>query len=657
MPQAVSKSILISIKACQRTISEALKGFARATPQSLSQWSAENFYLSKESSYTEGNWEAIPWQVGIMDCISDDEIEIINWIKSARVGATKIMLASVGYHAEHKPRNQLFYQPTDDDAKEFVNTELNPMIRDVPAVQRVFPWFNTKNSKNTDKLKMFVSSKLLIKGGKSAGNYRRISSDIVYYDELEAFDKDVEGEGDPLTLGDKRVEGSFFKKSIRMTTPKLAETSLIEKSAERADYYFNYQVPCPHCGDYQVLQWSNMHWANNDPNTAKYQCQHCEKLLDNSELHDMLIEGFWLSRCGVEIVIGDTLKFVNAKGEELPKPQSVSFHIWTAYSPFVAWSVLVREYLKAKEEIKKKGDITEFKTFVNTTLGETWRDGDDNNALNEDALFARREHFKKTKNKLLANEKGLAIFGGFDTQNDRIEGEFRLYGLDGENWLQEYFVLYGDPSKKVLWDQLEKKVLQTFVNEHGEPMSLERATIDSGGSFTDEVYDFCKRFDNRLVIPSKGSSYYDKPLATLNAKRNEKGVKLAIIGTDTAKNIIYNWLQYSTKDPEQNQQDGDLSTESVNSFAGYCHFPIADFASREYFTQLCSEKKVLKKYQGKMRYVYDNNQKRNEPIDCFVGSLAALRLSEGYFGFDMDALANPATQDISFAEAAKRLNS
>ena len=98
-----------TIKACRVATKQGLSPFLRPEPLSLSKWAADNFYLSAESSYVQGNWTAIPWQVAIMDCISHDDIKEINWIKSARVGATKIMLAGVS--------------PTENPA-----TELNALI-------------------------------------------------------------------------------------------------------------------------------------------------------------------------------------------------------------------------------------------------------------------------------------------------------------------------------------------------------------------------------------------------------------------------------------------------------------------------------------------------------------------------------------------------
>ncbi len=62
-------------------------------------------------------------------------------------------------------------------------------------------------------------------GGKAAKNYREKSVDVAGYDELAAFDDDIEQEGSPTFLGDKRIEGSVWPKSIPwLSTPKVRGT-------------------------------------------------------------------------------------------------------------------------------------------------------------------------------------------------------------------------------------------------------------------------------------------------------------------------------------------------------------------------------------------------------------------------------------------------
>src|SRR5690349_20957075 len=87
-------------------------------PVTLDEWARDHFYLSSESSYVEQHWTPWSFQRAIMACISNDDIAEVDLKKSARVGYTKIVLAAIGYFAEHKRRNQALWQPTDDDAED-----------------------------------------------------------------------------------------------------------------------------------------------------------------------------------------------------------------------------------------------------------------------------------------------------------------------------------------------------------------------------------------------------------------------------------------------------------------------------------------------------------------------------------------------------------
>ena len=54
--------------------------------------------------------------------------------------------------------------------------------------------------------------------------------------------------------------------------------------------------------------------------------------------------------------------------------------------------------------------------------------------------------------------------------------------------------------------------------------------------------------------------------------------------------------------------------------------------------QLTAEVKVPKVTGGKRVLRWDNQGRRNEALDCFVGALAALRISQQRFGLDLDQL-------------------
>lgn len=305
-------------------------------PMTLEEWARKNFYLSAESSYVEQAWTPWTFQRAIMACISNDDIYEVDFKKSARVGYTKIILAAMGYFAEHKRRNQTIWQPTDDDADDFVKSELEPivgiagapagcsqaqlvrspialsarrqagsfMLRDVEVMKSVFPSYLSRHKDNTLQQKKFIGSITRVRGGKAAKNYRRFSADVALLDELSAFDADVEKEGSPYRLAAKRVEGATFPKIICGSTPKLKGFCLIDERYNAAEHRFTFQLPCPHCGERHALSWGGkdeahgLKWTDGDPATARHLCPHCGTLIDQGEFLAVEHLGVWINEEG-----------------------------------------------------------------------------------------------------------------------------------------------------------------------------------------------------------------------------------------------------------------------------------------------------------------------------------------------------------------------
>ena len=53
---------------------------------SLSDWADQHAYLSAESSAEGGRWKTLPYQKGMMDAITNPDIEQVTIMISARVG-------------------------------------------------------------------------------------------------------------------------------------------------------------------------------------------------------------------------------------------------------------------------------------------------------------------------------------------------------------------------------------------------------------------------------------------------------------------------------------------------------------------------------------------------------------------------------------------
>ncbi|MDL2200832.1 phage terminase large subunit family protein [Halopseudomonas aestusnigri] len=600
----------------KRAIRRGLAALSKPVPVTAVEWANQNFYLSSESSYQEGKWETLYYQVAILNSMGNDEIRTVNVIKSARVGYSKMLIAATGYQVEHKRRNILVLLPTDGAAQGFMKSQIETMVRDVPPVLDLAPWYGSKHRDNTLDTKRFTHGKQLwCRGGAAAKNYRELSADTVIYDELAAFAPDVEKEGSPTFLGDKRTEGSTFPKSIRGSTPKTKGECQIEAAADESPHLFQLHIPCPHCRQEQSLKWGGkdtqfgIKWDPDAPLDAWYVCEHNGCVIRQFELQSTQDQARWIcektgiwTRDGYDFFEGDDL---------IPTPESVTWHIWTAYSPFTTWGRIVLDFLKAKSDPNK------LKTFVNTTLGETWED-DQGEKVDWEQLHARREIWQGA-----VPQAACALFGGIDTQDDRYEGRVWAVGPGEEFWLIDRWILHGDPASEELRRKVGLQLHRLYDRADGMPMKVERWCWDSGGHYTDEVYQESRKHGVTWVIPIKGASAYGKPIASFPRTRSKAKVYLTEVGTDNAKELIYNRFK--------------IQPQPGANVPGCVHLPANDdICDESELKQLTAEVKVLKIASGRRVYRWDAKGRRNEALDCLVYALAALRISQQRFGLDLD---------------------
>lgn len=589
----------------ERRLQRGMAAWGAPEPMTLDEWARKHFYLSAESSYVEQAWTPWPFQRGIMSCISNDDVAAVYLKKSARVGYTKILLAAIGYFAEHKRRNQGLWQPTDEDRDEFVKSELDPMLRDVACMRTVLPSFLSRHKDNTLQQKKFIGSMTHLKGAKAAKNFRRISIDVGYLDEADACDRDVEKEGTPSALILKRLEGATFPKFVAGTTPKLKGFSLIDDLTASADARFTYQIACPHCGERHALAWggkdepTGFKWTEGDPATVRHLCPHCAALITQAEYLAVAEQGVWISECGRYWLHHDG-RFTTPGGEPLPAPRRVGFHVWTAYSPVVSWASIVSDFLEAHAEYLS-GKPEKLKTWTNTTKGESWEG--DIERTDADELKARAEPFP-----LRQVPRGcLLLLCGADTQDNRLEFGVWGLGIGGEMWTIDHKVFFGNPAGNELWAEAENWLRATeYVNAWGRTMRIHATAIDSGGHHTDAVYAFAHRLKALRVHAIKGASGREHSIENgnkkvgfrWNGKVERQGPVLWHVGTNLAKDRFQARLDLATPGP------------------GYVHFS-ADL-SDEWFKQMAGEYRATRQMAYGTETRWAPSRKRIEAKDCLT---------------------------------------
>jgi len=562
------------------------------------EWADEYFYLSPESSGTEGRWKCYPYQIAILNWMTSDDIEEVNWMKSRRVGYTKCLLAAVGCQIEQKSRNVAIWQPTDGDAKDFVTDEVETMLRDVPVIGAKLKCpVGAKSKFNTVDKKVFNGATLDIKGGKSARNYRRMTKDVAVYDETDGFDRDIDGEGSCFELGDGRLDQAPFPKSIRGSTPKTKGASLIEAAVDNSDMVLYRYVPCPYCGTMQRLEFSSLKWDDNNPDTVRYICKKgCE--IHYRDYPGMDADGRWQTLDGYYYSDqGD--RFYDPDDNPVHKPRRIGARIWAGYSYLRPWSYIVDRWIAANRDAKS-GNIITLKTIINTLLGETFQDSGE--TINHTAIGQRSEDYLvngKIPNDVLCITVGADVQGG---ANSRIEMEFVGWGLEGETWSLDYVVVPGDAERQEIWDHVDAELSRQFTREDGVVLNVSCAFIDSG-YLPHEVYKFTAPRRRRNIYATKGvNTGMLSNKGTWQGEKNNRAI-LRTVNVDDAKTVVFNRLRIEEPGP------------------GFCHFP--GHYTDKHFKQLTNEEKREKRRSGVLVGYEWVKKGPNEQCDCRCYALGA----------------------------------
>lgn len=465
-----------------------LRSLFRPEPQTAVEWADANYYLPKESAYQEGRWETLPFQRAIMNAMGSDYIREVNVVKSARVGYSKMLLGVYAYFIEHKQRNTLIWLPTDGDAENFMKTHVEPTIRDIPSLLALAPWYGKKHRDNTLTMKRFTNGRgFWCLGGKAAKNYREKSVDVAGYDELAAFDDDIEQEGSSTFLGDKRIEGSVWPKSIRGSTPKVRGTCQIERAASESPHFMRFHVACPHCGEEQYLKFGDketpfgLKWTPDDPSSVFYLCEHNACVIRQQEL-DFTDARYICEKTG--IWTRDGILWFSSSGEEIEPPDSVTFHIWTAYSPFTTWVQIVKDWMKTK------GDTGKRKTFVNTTLGETW-EAKIGERPDAEVMAERKEHYSAP-----VPDRVAYLTAGIDSQLDRYEMRVWGWGPGEESWLIDRQIIMGRHDDEQTLLRVDEAINKTYTRRNGAEMSISRICWD----IRQETLNECTRAEQSASV-------------------------------------------------------------------------------------------------------------------------------------------------------------
>lgn len=572
-------------KNTKKLFKKLIKSFATPPDMTVSEWADTYRMLSPESSAESGKWrtDRAPYQKEIMDAVSDDRCYKVVVMSSAQVGKSEVILNMIGYHIDYDPAPIMYVLPTDSMAATFSKDRVSPMIRDTPSLSKKVNDSKSRDSGNTIFHKKFNGGHLTFIGANAPSQLASRPIRILLADEIDRFPDSAGAEGDPLQLAIKRTTTFWNRKIIEVSTPTIKGASKIEKEYESSSME-RLNVACPHCGEYQTYEWEQLKFEHEsgtmDFKLLGYQCRHCGTIER---------EVLWKKQ---------PIKWI----AEHPERKDVrGFHLNELASPWKHWEEIVEDFLEAKRQGREM-----LKVWRNTSLGLTWEEDGDLDI--KDILLRRREFYNCEVPKDV-----LVLTCGVDVQDNRLEYEIVGWGKEKISYGIKYGIIMGDPGRPDVWRMLDDVLFANYKRADGLELQIMTTCIDSGGHYTQEVYEYCKKREMRRIWAIKGQGGSGVPYIQRPTRKNKAGAWLFSIGVDVGKDTMASRLKANFVDE-----------------AGFCHFPMeADRGyDEQYFNGLTAEKRNIRTISGRVviNWVKKYEGIRNEPFDIRNYATAALEI-------------------------------
>lgn len=587
---------LTSEEKLNKTLKTALKNFLPAEKLTVTEWATKYRRLSSENSAEPGPFKIsrTPYLKEPMDAFTDSRINKITVVASSQVGKTELELNMLGYIMDINPGAVMFVLPTTDQGEDFSKRRLAAMIRDCKRLKNKVADAKGRDSNNTVLKKSFPGGMLTIAGSNSPASLAGIPARYVFGDERDRWAVSAGTEGDPWGLLEARTITFYNSKMVDVSTPTIKGHSAIEKSYNKGTRE-RWHHKCPHCDTWHIIAFRDIKFeydkitANKiDDYTVKsvlWQCPECGCCSTESEMRKQPTKWIAENPAGIE------------KGHR-------SFWITAFASPWMSWHVIVLKFLQAQH------DPDLLKVVYNTIFGELWEERGE--VENSDDLINRREDYGAE----LADGV-IVLTCGVDTQDNRLEYEVVGHGHYGETWGIEKGIIQGRPDTNEVWQRLDDVLDHTYMFSSGKGLKISLTCIDTGGHFTQEVYEQCRERYNKRVFAIKGVGGagipFTKPATKVPIRENRKiTCWLYSLGVDAGKASIMNALKV--------QSHG----------RNYCHFPLDETKNYDinYFNGLISERLVPVKSKGQTKWQWEKipGHNRNEALDCRNYALAAFRI-------------------------------
>lgn len=489
------------------------------------EWLPDNVSMPQgtETGGLPFSFAAFPHADGPVEAFDNPAIRkiVLQW--GTRLGKTTACLSLMSKVGKTNPRNMMFASSTRDAAVRVIGERLWPILESTKGLQL------PSEARRSNLCVRLPACRVYVGWSGSPKSLADVGAFFGVANEIDKWDSNESEEADPLKLFENRCKGFPDHKIIVESTPTIRGQSRIETELERSNQHLRH-VPCPHCGEFQVLKkgiqgqaggfkWWHDSDGNSDPEiayqTAVYVCEFCERDIENHHRVSMLRAGRWVP-VGCKLNVHGELIGENEK-QGLDTIGFGPLPSW--YSLTETWGSFPRLWLKAQGKPRELQDV------VNSYMAETW---ERRPSKSRPEVVGKRLGVELTRG--IVPEWGRFLTVTVDQQES--EGGYRLFVVmaHGENELAHVVDAGWARTLDELWETVMRRHYQHA--DGGNSMQPVAIAIDSGWD-TKATYDFCNSHPGILALKGSAGDMKGRAFRVGNVSEGQfKGQQLFEVNTD-----------------------------------------------------------------------------------------------------------------------------
>jgi phage terminase large subunit GpA-like protein len=565
------------------------------------------------------------------------------------------------YGQKIEPADMIVYQMTQTAASDFTISRIDPLHRNNPAIGKLLLKGSTSNSNFR---KMFRNGSILRISWPSPTEFASKSVPRVFLTDYDRMPQDVGGEGSPFDLAEKRTTTyrrnamcaaestpSFPVTDLRWTQPADHPheappcdgiIGLYNRGDRRRWYWQCVSCHMPFEPDFSLMKWPDSADRLEAAEAAYMACPHCGQVYEHGSTDDApgknemnLNHARWIKEGQIWQPDGRITGVPR-------RSRYASFWLKGPAARFQPWSVMVFEYLTAKDQYDRTGDETNLQSTVNTRQALPYRPQRTESLRTPEEIMARARDFGTR----VVPEGVRFLIATIDVQKSKFVVQVHGIGYGNDKWVIDRFnvrvskrpdeeaggfrwVMPGSYPED--WNELVEHVLlksYPLADGSGRHMPIKFTLCDSGGQdgVTKNAYAFYRRLRNppvwddadptthieippglhnrfQLLIgrPKPDAPRYQITYPDAQRKDRHAGARgdipVARINSDLIKNEL------------------DHALDRTEPRGGRINFP--NWLSADFYNELCAEARDDK---GKWEKI---GQYRNESWDLLAYCLAA----------------------------------